>query len=556
MKMLKKAFGLTLMAATLAVLPLAQARAQSNMQVQPAIVISVASIDEQTNDVKHMMAAAGMAAFGDLAAGMASQYTEHFDTDLPMGGYITMDGFEPHMVGFMPVNDLDSALKMFRNELGDIDEGDNGMKIISMPRGEEVFLKEAHGYVFFAQMEEDLDDLPSDPSKMLGGLEDEYNVAVRVYAQNVPEDLKEMAIGFMEEGFDEAMWNLEQVDPDAAALQSEMNKVTMQSMVEMIQQLDELTIGISVDEESQSTYLDFTITGVPDSKLADQISQAGQIDSNFTGFLQAGAAATMHFTSKMSDEDVAGVDQMFEGMKEQILGQIEDEAGLNSQEAELASRVVGELMDVMEKTLRGGVLDGGAAVMLEDDTVALAAGMTVVDGLKIEELAKELVGIIEGEAPPEVEFNLDAETYSGVDMHVITIPVPDDEEDVQKMFGDEITIVLGTSDDAVYFALGKNCISLLKSCMDDSKSGSSEDLPNSQFTLSLGKVMQFAANMQDDQVTELLAEALEGSENDHIRIVSSTVKNGARTRIEIEDDIIKLIGVAGMQLGGDFGPGF
>lgn len=49
-----------------------------------------------------------------------------------MGGYIILDDYGLYMVGFMFMDDFDVVFKMFCNELGDIEEGDDGMKIILM----------------------------------------------------------------------------------------------------------------------------------------------------------------------------------------------------------------------------------------------------------------------------------------------------------------------------------------------------------------------------------------------------------------------------------------
>lgn len=559
MRTLIRSVCLSLFAAT-AALPISlgavsQAAAQGNMQVEPAIVISLANVEEQNADVRHLLKAAGMAGFGDWAVGMTSQYTEYVDTEKPMGGYVILDGFQPMGVGFVPVKDLDALLKMLSNDLGEIEEGDDGMRIVSMPDGQEAFIKESGGYAFISDNVDNLSDLPDNPSAMLDGLNDEYNLAIRVYAQRLPQQMKEMAKGYIEEGFMQAIEQMEDADPGAAAMQRQMNEATLQSVFEMIDQTDELTVGLAIDEDSESTYIDVTMTGLPDSKMAKQIAASGDVTTRFAGFFRDSAAASVHMSSKLTDEDEESIENMLAQVREQVMSQIDSNAP-DPMAKDAAKDVTNQLFDVLGATLKEGIIDGGVALVLDEDTTAMAAGMAVKEGNKIADIAKQLVDFAKADAPPEVKFNLNAETYNGVDMHVITVPVPEDEEDLRSAVGETMDIVLGTSEDAFYFAGGKNSISLLKECMDASKQASPNDLPSSQFFISLGKVLSFANSMQDDPILSILADSVEGSEHDKFKVTSRIVKNGAQTRIEFEDDIIKLIGNAGMQLGAGGAPPF
>ncbi len=556
MKTLLRAACFTALAAVTFALPLSQTSAQdSNMEPKPAVVISLSSIDQQNADVRHLMKAAGMEAIGDVAVGMAELYTEHLNKEMPIGGYVTLEDSNPQVVMFVPVTDLDAMLEMFSDEIGDVEEGDGGVKIISTPQSD-LFIKESGGFAFVTNMEDNLDMLPTAPAELLKGLNDEYNFAIRVYAQNVPNELKQMAIGFMDEGFADAVAQMEAIDPEAADFQRKMNEVSKQSMVELIEQTDEVTIGLAIDEESSSTYIDFMVTGLPDSKLAKQSAVAGDVQSKFGGFLTGDPAASLHFASKMSEEDMVAVESMMVGMRDQVMAQIADEESLSAEQIELAQDVAGQMLDVLKATMETGVMDGGAKLVMDEETVAFAAGMGVAEGTKIEDAAKRLVEAAKADAPPEVEFNLDAETYKGIDMHVITIPVPEDEEEMRNTVGDTVTVVLGTSEDAFYLAAGKNAISLLKSSIDSSMQVSMEEYPVSQFNISLSKVMSFAASVDEDPIAVMLADMLEGSENDKIRIVGTLIENGSKSRIEIQDDVIKLLGTAGMQFGGGAGPGF
>lgn len=101
---------------------------------------------------------------------------------------------------------------------------------------------------------------------------------------------------------------------------------------------------------------------------------------------------------------------------------IEDEVGLSFVEVEIVGCVVIDIMDVMKVIMKGGVMDGVVIVVLNEDIVVMVVGLKVVEGGKIEEFVKELIGMIEVEVfVDEVEFNFDVEIYSGVDMYLIVV---------------------------------------------------------------------------------------------------------------------------------------
>ena len=67
--------------------------------------------------------------------------------------------------------------------------------------GQKVFVKETNGWAVAAQSPEALErDLPKDPLKLLGGLETTYDVAARVYVQNVPELYRSLFIDQLRAG--------------------------------------------------------------------------------------------------------------------------------------------------------------------------------------------------------------------------------------------------------------------------------------------------------------------------------------------------------------------
>ncbi len=78
---------------------------------------------------------------------------------------------------------------------------------------------------------------------------------------------------------------LEQVDPDQAELQRELNANSFEQMVDLINDMDELVLGMEVDAEDSGIHMDFTFTGIEGSQMAEQIDLLDGAESRFLGFL-------------------------------------------------------------------------------------------------------------------------------------------------------------------------------------------------------------------------------------------------------------------------------
>ncbi len=103
------------------------------------------------------------------------------------------------------------------------------------------------------------------------------------------------------------------------------------------------------------------------------------------------------------------------------------------------------------------------------------AGLKIADGAKLNEAVKMVVAAAMKTARPEIAqmVKLDAETYQGIHLHVVSIAatmLPPNPQDVfTKAFGEKAELVLGISDDRVYAAYSSDGVKTLKGLIDKCK---------------------------------------------------------------------------------------
>jgi hypothetical protein len=326
----------------------------------------------------------------------------------------------------------------------------------------------------------------------------------------------------------------------------------------MINEIDALTLGWAVDAEQQRTFLDFTYFVKEGSKLAKQLTAYEDTRTNFAGFYQPDAAATVTFSMKgdpsmFEENDLAQFDSMLATMRQQANKSIDENEDLadEPEAREALKDAVADLIEAFGSTVKSGQMDGGAALNISEDSLTAVAGVFVKDPAKLEEGLKKLDAAAQKRKDARVsEVKWNAANHAGVTFHSITVPVPEDQEAPRRMLGEKADIAVGIGEEAVYLAIGRDNVEAVKKAIDASASERGKKVPPFELAVSLGPILDMAAAKapDDDQkailgsVADMLRNEAQG--RDHIRMVGQLVPNGLRYRFEAEEGVLRAMGKA------------
>ena len=386
-----------------------------------------------------------------------------------------------------------------------------------------------------------LAQLPGDPTQLLAGLQTDYDIAVRAYVQNIPEFFRQMAIAQVEAGVQQGLAEVANDQDAPVDLQQKLAATQMQSLKMIIEGTDHVTLGWLIDSMRQTTHLDFSLVAVPGSQLAKQAAGLKDTKSAFAGFLHADAAACMNFSSQSSAEDIQQALSMLQTVRQRAMQAIDEEADLPGDTARDALKsAAGQLMDVVEATVKSGTMDGGMLLKLDPAAVTLAAGIQLMDAAKVEAALKQVVELAKNEPDfPGVEWGVDQ--HAGITFHKTTIPIAD--VTARQALGETIDVVVGIGNKSLYVGIGKDAIATLKTAIDQSKTRANNVVAPAAFVLSLGKIMSFAASLADNPALGAVAEALKQNAGaDHINITVKPISDGFTYRIEVEKGVLSALG--------------
>jgi hypothetical protein len=314
-------------------------------------------------------------------------------------------------------------------------------------------------------------------------------------------------------------------------------------------ELDTLTLGFAINDKGK-TYLDVEITAKTDTETAKTFALIKSMPSNFGGFRIPAATATFHAVRTVDKAQIEQATTAIEQMHARFAQEIGSQ-DLPEDQITAVKKLVDNLAPVITKTIKAGKSDVGAALWLDADTAAIVVGGVVVDGDKLENALRDAVDLAVAVQPDkEPFFKLNAGEHAGVSLHTFTMPVPpsDGQDKIVNLIGKNIEVVVGTSSDTVYVAAGRGAMDKLKAVIDKLKANAGKEALPMRVSLAVTPLVRFLGEVADDDsvqfkvgmITGLLEKA--GSD-DHIIVTVAPIKNGVRGRLQVEEGIIKVLGI-------------
>ncbi|RPH81856.1 MAG: hypothetical protein EHM77_03895, partial [Planctomycetaceae bacterium] len=512
------------------------ARAQADQK--PVAVISINKMDEIMGDLGLLTEVAGQQDAGRVFLGMAGIYSSGIDRTKPAGAYVTIGQAGPQVVAFVPVKNLKQLLGVYREQLGTPKDIGNGVLEIGADRPQPVYVKEQGGWAYLVQDPKNFAGLPADPSKMLQGLDQKYDIAIQFNMANIPAEIRDLFISQMKMGYDQAMEaQSRNLPPDQREIADQLGKTIVKGVEEFVEQAEQLTLGFAIDGKTKNMSLEVALTAKPGTDLAKQMATMYDIKSLFGGLGGKDSAANGNMTMALAPNDIAQLNGLLKAAREGAMKGIDDDSGVPAGKRDSLKSAVSSILDVLQSTASAGKIDAGGAVNLGDEGAEVVAGALLQDGLKLEKAVKELVAIGKDE-PNFPNIQLDVAKHGGVNFHKIEIPTAELDANARKVFGDRLELVLGFGRDRALFAMGRDGQAILKRAIDRGAAGAAA-LPL-QVQLATGQWIRFANKLESNPQNQTLAAASEKvSGSDKVSLMVKPIERGMAYRFEIASGVIE-----------------
>jgi len=524
-------------------------------ELKPMVTVSFSGYDETYADLDYI---GKLADNEELASGLEEMLQgalggadlAGLDKSKPWGVAVQIDAQgNPAMLGFVPVTDLHELMKVVKDPESGMPltqrDGDD-YKMGPMPDGTVIQITQKGNWAFVVTDPKLLDAAPADPTALLGGMNEKYDLAARLSVQNVPAAMREEIKDQIKQGASPLMQPLPNESQDDFRLRSGLMLNAIDQFTRLPDELDTVLLGFAIDRDAGTSFIDLEITAVEGSKTAEQFALMKPMTTKFGGFNLPGAAVTLNGSGALSDDDVSQLKSLITSLRGSATRELNNQ-GLSPEELQFATQMLTDVLDWAEATIDKRVSDVGMSLVLRSDAITLIAGAAIAEGAKLEKVLKQLAELAAEEDPDiGMALKMDAETYDGVHLHTLTIPVPD--EDAVQFFGDALEIVVGIGPERLYVAGGRDAMATLKTAIDNSKTVANKTVSPMRLSIAGGPIARFAADLNEGMPAVLIggfASQMEQSGGkDHLTITADGIADGKgmRVRIEVEEGLLKIIG--------------
>ncbi len=529
-------------------------------ELKNVAVLAGAKWEKLIEDVTYLGSLGGKPEAGQMLEGGFSFFTQGkgpnaIDKQKPWGVIVQTDGAQFLPVGCLPVLKPNDLLDVAKGYGAEVKEAEGGVQEIVLPNKRSIFVKQDNGMAFISMSAASLARVPTNAQEILAKLVGGYDIAAHISVRNVPEIYRQFALQAMEAGMQQGLKKKDSESDEQYAQRQKLAEAQMAQAKQAINEIDNVKIGWAVDAKQQRTFADFTYVFVPGSKMAKQMTAYGQPKTNFAGFFQPEAAATVTIATqadpKLLAEDMAQMDATLNSTKDQVNAEIDKKVD-DEDTRDALKAAFSDWFDAVAETLKTGQIDGGAALHAGADSLTFVSGVHVKDTAKVESGFKKLEAAAKKDPNfPGIKWN--AANHAGVAFHTITIPVPETEKAPRQMLGEKMDVAIGLGPETAYLAVGKNNLEAVTKAIDDSAASKGKSVPPFNLSISLTPIVEVAAAQAGDDakakaISQKILEYLhkEGQGRDHIRVAGEMVPNGLKYHIEAEEGVLKAIGQAAM----------
>lgn len=517
-------------------------------------VISIAPVDRLMSDVSYLLKASNVPELGGIAVMMANTYTNGLDKTRPAGLMIKLVDSQPIPLAFLPILDREKFFGALESAGLAADDLGSGMFAFDAG-GQQLFVKENAGWLFVSQKQDSLADLPVNPAAPLAKLAERYDLAVRINVQQLPADLRKLAIDQMRSGFERSLAEQSGQTDEEKALAEEMGRASLAQIENLIAETEEVVIGWGVEQGNQKTFIELGSQFVAGSELAQQVAQFQNVTSDFTGLVFPGAAITARMTSPVAEKDKALAKNNLRNAMRQLESQIDRGEKLPPEAAAAIKKFAAGLSSILSKTIDDGKFDGGASVTLSDNKLRAIVGGHVADGKSLATEIKQLVASV-GSTPGFPKFEFDYATHKNVALHRASLSIESADPQARQVFGDSLNLVIGTADKSFFVAIGPDGEALLKQAIDNAGSGKAAKVSPAEMTLNIGQILQFAQHIRANPALEMAIQNIQQySDKDRVQVQSTVLTRGLLYRVSIDEGVLRAVGASAKAASGG-GPGF
>ena len=538
---MRRSLCLTLtMAAILATLSApypANAQRPANAQTNaPWLVASLRSVDELYADLNYLTAAAGAGQLGQLVTMTTRQYASGLNQQSPV--LLTLDSPQPNSLRwliYLPVPDgLELANLM--TPLGKIQPAGPQIWKLDNPQ-RPLFIQRRQSWAIVSDRVEAFATALPNANALLPRAADPYDVNLRVWSERIPTPLKQQWALSVQSRVQDQLNNYRESTPRDQLARLAVQELGQQ-VLQLLADVQQFSCHWNTDRNGRKVQLDFQLTAAPNTLTAQRMQQFQMQPSQMAAMLHTGGSATWNAIGRLPSQDIVRLERLLNSASQSLLAEIQSsEKFAKPEDQNAALTVTAALLETCRSSLRTGYFDGAGMMRCDVGTMSLGTAMHVSD-------TQPLVAAIETLANtpqhPSDGLHVQRQPASGLVGHryLIAIPTPQDVT-TRQMLGPRLNLALAMSAQRLYLAFGTQANAELSRIIDTTGKTAPQDALPFHARVRIDPLLRFLSTVGELKTASLLSS---GAADGHLLMQAEPMPNGARFRLELDQDVIRAAG--------------
>mgnify|MGYP005837208085 FL=1 len=455
---------------------------------------------------------------------------------------------QPSGFGFIPVSDAAQLFEVLKPLVGEgEDVGDGVKKFGRGPRA--VCVKQHGGWLLLSNKPESFSDASDDPSRWLGDLTKEYDAAVQVLATHMPEQWRQRAEEAIRRGVERELRRRGHESDIEHQIRTEILEAIATLAGAVVNDVEALTVGWNLDGTKERATFDVRLTARPGSELArETVAALENLKTNFAGFILPEAMLSGNWGGRIPEFKANVLDSVLTKARTQALDDLE-KSNRGGEEKEILKSLIEDVSSVVIESVKSRQVDGAMSVSLKPDASVMVMAGRLADAGRLDKVLRTISSAFDRVQPGALEWaSYEKESWRDMTLHSVALPIEDtgrDAENMIRLFGEKIHIVVGVGKESLVMAVGVNAKQTLKQAVE--KSGEAAQAVNPmKITLSLKPlaelIAEFGKEKDRPQAAAVARVLADQKDNDRITLTASAIADGVQWRVEMDPGVLRLIG--------------
>jgi len=528
--------------------------AAATSAAEPVAVVVSASYDRWYDNVELIGTISGSP---DLAQGLqsmlnlatANQGLVGLDQKRPWAAILTAQGPSLAACVYLPVDRLDALLDVLRPLASDIVRHDDSREIV-LAGGGTIHAAQRGRWVVAALDADTVNQSAADPMPLVADLAARYDLAVRLHVSRLSEPLPTILLATLDRAAEDTARRPEESESSYAA-RRELNLLAARAARKGFEDLDCVTAGLKMDHSARRAVAELTLVAKKETPTARRWSEYRKQNSHLAGFWLPGATLRAHWAGPLSPATIDWLISAIDREVPQEPNRAREEAAPPATDAS-AETLATALSDALRSLPAGERLEFSTSAIVRPDALTWISAMRLPADGQLRQKIEHCLSVAQRDPELRIDVRRAADREGEVSLHVLSWALGDfaDQKVLTALVGQRLDVVIGLGKEYFYLAAGRGALQSLTGALAVSRERPMVQSPPVECSVALRPIAATIAALgkeqgQGDAIR--IAHALkQPAGKDHVGCIVDPIDGGIRVRVELEEGVL---GIAGLAVG-------